>query len=137
MTPEEVNAILNKQSGLLGLGERSDMRAIIEAKGTDPQAQQAFESFVHRLTTYVGAYYALLGGADAVVLTGGIGENSLPTREALVHSLNALGCHLKDGANDVMGEARVISTEESSLTALVMPTNEELMIATETVDLIG
>ncbi|MBT7165344.1 MAG: acetate kinase [Victivallales bacterium] len=137
MSPEEVNAILNKQSGLLGLGERSDMRAIIEAKGTDPQAQQAFESFVHRLTTYVGAYYALLGGADAVVLTGGIGENSLPTREALVHSLNALGCHLKDGANDVMGEARVISTEESSLTALVMPTNEELMIATETVDLIG
>jgi acetate kinase len=137
MSAEEVDTILNKKSGLLGLGGRSDMRAIIEAKETDPHAQQAFESFVHRLLAYIGAYYTVLGGADAIVLTGGIGENSIPTREALINSLGALGCRLNDEANDVMGEARIISTEDSALTALVMPTNEELMIAAETAALIS
>ena len=136
MGVEEVDAILNKKSGLLGLGGRSDMRAIIEAKDGDPHARQAFESFVHRLAGYIGAYYTILGGADAIVLTGGIGENSIPTRQALVGCLNVLGCHLDEAANQVMGEARIISTKESSLTALVMPTNEELMIATETVELV-
>ncbi len=136
MSVDEVDTILNKKSGLLGLGGRSDMREIIEAKKTDPHARQAFASFIHRLAGYIGAYYTILGGADAIVLTGGIGENSLPSREALLGRLGALGCHLDPEANQVMGKARIISTPESALTALVMPTNEELMIAMETTALI-
>lgn len=136
MSVDEVDTILNKKSGLLGLGGRSDMREIIEAKKTDPHAQQAFASFIHRLAGYIGAYYTILGGADAIVLTGGIGENSLPSREALLGRLGALGCQLDSEANQIMGKARIISTPESTLTALVMPTNEELMIAMETTALI-
>jgi acetate kinase len=132
MSVEEVDSLLNKKSGLLGLGGRSDMREIIEAKKTDPHAQQAFASFVHRLAGYIGAYYTILGGADAIVFTGGIGENSIPAREALLARLGAIGCQLDSEANQVMGKACVISTPESALTALVMPTNEELMIAMET-----
>jgi len=132
MAAEQVDTILNKQSGLLGLGGRSDMREIVDAKQTDPHAKQAFASFVHRLVGYIGSYYTLLGGADAIVLTGGIGENSIASREAVIGRLGALGCFLNPEANQVMGKARVISTPESALTALVMPTNEELMIAMET-----
>ena len=132
MSADQVDTILNKQSGLLGLGGRSDMREIVDAKQTDPHAKQAFASFVHRLVGYIGAYYTILGGADAIVLTGGIGENSIPSREAVIGQLGALGCFLDAEANQVMGKALVISTPESALTALVMPTNEELMIAMET-----
>lgn len=136
LSVEELDAMFNKQSGLLGLGGRSDMREIIAAKETDPHARQAFASFVHRLVGYIGAYYTILGGADAVVLTGGIGENSLPTREALVNSLGALGAQLNPAANREMGKTCILSTADSALTVLVMPTNEELMIAIETAALV-
>lgn len=134
MSAEQVDRILNKESGLLGLSDgKSDMRDIIAARAAgDEHARQAFDSFIHRLAGYIGAYHTLLGGAHAVVLTGGIGENSSPVRAELIHRLAPLGCHLEESANGVMGHAAVISTKDSSLRAVVMPTNEELMIAIET-----
>ncbi|MBN2450888.1 MAG: acetate kinase [Lentisphaeria bacterium] len=135
MTAEQVDRILNKESGLLGLsaGRSSDMRDIIAAKDSgDTNARQAFDCFIHRVVGFVGSYYTFLGGAEGIVFTGGIGENSAPVRAALLARLAPLGCFLQEGANDVMGRRAVISTPESTLRAVVMPTNEELMIAIET-----
>jgi acetate kinase len=133
MTPEAVDNLLNKKSGLAGLADgKSDMRDIIAAaQQGDAHAQQAFDCFVYRLASFVGSYFTVLRGADAIVLTGGIGENSAPVREALIGHLGVLGCFLETSANSVMAKAALISTPESTLKAVVMPTNEELMIAIE------
>jgi acetate kinase len=133
MSPEAVDNLLNKRSGLAGLADgKSDMRDIISAaQHGDAHAQQAFDCFTHRLAAYLGAYFVVLQGADAIVLTGGIGENSATVREALINQLGVLGCFLEKSANTVMGKAAVISTPESTMKAVVMPTNEELMIAIE------
>jgi acetate kinase len=89
--------------------------------------------FGHRAALYVGGYYALLGGADAVVLTGGIGENCAPARKKIVERLAAIGCILDDARNEaVRGSAGVITTDDSRTPVIIMPTNEELMIARET-----
>jgi acetate kinase len=136
MSGDQIDKILNKESGLLGVSGAlsSDMRDIIAAKDDGNQkAQQAFDVFVQRLVSYIGSYYTLLGGADAVVMTGGIGENSAPVREAVLTRLEVLGCFLDREANKVMGEQAIISTPDSTLLAVVAPTNEELMIALETV----
>ncbi|MCK5805820.1 MAG: acetate kinase [Lentisphaeria bacterium] len=135
MDADEVDKILNKKSGLLGLGGHSDMRDTIEAKETETEPREAFNCFIHRLLGHIGSYFAILGGADAIVLTGGIGENSLPTRDALVKRLGGLGITLNEAANTVMGDTRILSTPDSAVTVLVMPTDEELMIAMETVAL--
>jgi len=134
MAPEAADNLLNKKSGLAGLADgKSDMRDIIAAAHQgDVHAQQALDCFVYRLVSFVGSYYTALQGADAIVLTGGIGENSAPVREALISHLGVLGCFLEKDANAVMGKAALISTPESTLKAVVMPTNEELMIAIET-----
>jgi len=135
MSPDEVDAMLNKQSGLLGVAGlgTSDMRDIISAvESGHTRAKQAMEMFIHRLVFYIGAYHTLLGGADAVVFTGGIGENSAYMRSRVVPRLKAIGCHLDSEKNQVMGKAAVISTRDSVVQAIVMPTNEELMIARET-----
>jgi acetate kinase len=134
LSAETVDALLNKKSGLAGLADgRSDMRDLIAAaQQGDVHARQAFDCFVYRLATTVGAYFTALQGADALVLTGGIGENSAPVREALIGQLGVLGCFLEQDANSVRGKAALISTPESTLKAVVMPTNEELMIALET-----
>jgi acetate kinase len=96
-------------------------------------AENALNMFGHRAAFYIGAYYTLLGGADAIIFTGGIGENSAPARKAILSRLEALGCKMDEARNKaVAGNAGVISTENSKLTALVIPTNEELMIARET-----
>jgi acetate kinase len=88
--------------------------------------------FVHRLVSYIGSYFTILGGADAVVFTGGVGENSAYIRKRVVDELACLGCHLDNAKNDkTAGQAGIISTDKSSLKAIVMPTNEELMIARE------
>ena len=134
LSVEAVDNLLNKRSGLAGLSDgKSDMRDIISAAHHgDAHAKQAFDCFTHRLVGYIGAYFLLLQGADAIVLTGGIGENSAPVREALIGQLGVLGCFLEANANAVMGKAAIISTPESTMKAVVMPTNEELMIAIET-----
>ncbi len=138
-TPQEIDQLLNKQSGLLGVGgiNSGDMRDIIEAaqEGGDNQALRALRMFVRRIVKYVGSYYALLGGADALVFTGGIGEYSCIVREKILGKLGGLGLHLDESRNtECYGKAGIIAREDSSWIAMVMPTNEELMIARQTVE---
>jgi acetate kinase len=135
LSAAEIDTMLNKKSGFLGVSERSsDMRDIRQAMADgDPKATEVYKMFLHRLTHYIGAYYLLLGGADAILFTGGIGENSYETRVDIVKNLAPLGCTLDEQANACRGKMCTISTPDSKLTAIVMPTNEELMIAMETV----
>ena len=135
MSADEIDKLLNKKSGLLGVGGigSGDMRDIIAAaEGGNDQAHRALWMFVHRLVLYIGSYFTILGGADAVVFTGGVGENSAYIRKRVVAELACLGCFLDEAKNhETAGQAAVISHSKSSLKAVVMPTNEELMIARE------
>lgn len=140
MSADEIDKLLNKCSGLLGVSGigSGDMRDnIAAAEGGNVQAQRAIRMFVHRLVSYIGAYHTILGGADALVFTGGIGENSVVIREQVVERLACLSCFLDKTANGkAIGKPAIISTQPSILKAIVMPTNEELMIARETVRLL-
>ena len=140
MTPDDIDKLLNKSSGLLGVSRigSGDMRDnIAAAEAGNVQAQRAIRMFVHRLVSYIGAYYTILEGADALVFTGGIGENSAYIRERVLAKLLCLGCTLDPSRNNsTIGRTGLISTEGSLLKAVVMPTNEELMIARETVRLL-
>ena len=133
---EEVDRVLNKESGLLGVsGLSNDMRDIeAAASAGDERARLAREMFVYRVAKYVGAYYAVVADLDALVLTGGIGENATTIRADLCRTLGPLGVKLDDGRNAraVGGEAGPITTDESRLAVWVVPTNEELMIARDT-----
>ena len=137
-TPAEMDTILNKKSGLLALAGSSDCRDICAkaAKG-DKMAELALEMLAYRTALYIGAYNTVVGGADAIVLTGGIGENSSEVRERIVSRLSALGVKLDKAANKVRGELKVISAKGSKIPVVVMPTNEELMIARDTVRVLG
>ncbi len=130
---EKIDHILNKESGLLGVSGigSSDMRDIIAAeKSGDQQALRARRMFTRRVIKYIGAYYTLLGGADAIVFTGGVGEWSAYAREKIVARLNGLGIELDvDKNNECLGKRGIISTDSSSCKIIVMPTDEELMIA--------
>lgn len=132
-TPQEIDHLLNKESGLLGVAgiDSSDMRDIIKAtEGGDKQAQRALRMFVRRIVKYIGAYYALLGGADAIVFTGGIGEYSSYIRKKITESLGAFNINIDNKNNEAaFGTAGIISTPESGCKLIVMPTDEELMIA--------
>ncbi|NOY75262.1 MAG: acetate kinase [Kiritimatiellaeota bacterium] len=138
MTVEEIDKYLNKKSGLLGVGGigSSDMRDIIAAADNgDQQALRALRMFIRRIVKYTGAYYALLGGADAIVFTGGIGEGSALIRRRVIDKLASFGIRIAPKVNDACKgkEPATISSEDSAWRAIVMPTNEELMIARETV----
>jgi len=138
---DQIDNVLNKQSGLLGINGlgSGDMRDTINAAAQGKAtAQNALAMFAHRIVLYIGGYYTLLGGADAVVFTGGIGENSAPARKLIIDQLDVLGCKLDEAKNKtVVGTPGVISTDGSKLPAIVMPTNEELMIARETFRLLA
>ena len=141
MDVKDIDNYLNKQSGLLGVAGigSSDMRDIIEASDNgDQQALRALRMFVRRIVKYVGSYFALLGGADAIVFTGGIGEGSSYIRKEIINKLASLGIRLNSNVNDKSRgkEPAIISSEDSAWKAIVMPTNEELMIARETVSVI-
>lgn len=140
MSATEVDDLLNKKSGLQALGNigSGDMRDILAAAdGGNERAKLAIDMFVHRLIGYLGAYYANLGGADVVVFTGGIGENSIPIRSRIMEQLAVFGCHADPSKQGVQGKAAVISTPDSRMQAVVMPTNEELMIARDTVSVLN
>ncbi len=141
MTPDAIDDLLNKKCGLLGVGgiESGDMRDLVDAAAAgNPSATMALNMFGHRTAFYIGGYYALLGGADAVVLTGGIGENCFPARKKIVERLDAIGCILDDARNEeVRGRAGVITTDASRTPVIILPTNEELMIARETYTLLA
>ena len=135
-TPAEMDTLLNKKSGLLALTGSSDCRDICAkaAKG-DKAAELALEMLAYRVALYIGAYNTVVGGADAIVMTGGIGENSSEVRERIVSRLGALGIKLDKAANKVRGEVKVISAKGSKIPVVIIPTNEELMIARDTVRL--
>ncbi len=131
LSPSKIDAFLNKQSGLLGLAGVSDMRDIEERRTLgDPEASLAFDVYIHRVRAYLGAYLAQLGGVDVISFTAGVGENSPAVREAAVETLGFAGVHLDASRNEERSPGiRVISTDDSPVTVLVVPTNEELEIA--------
>ena len=137
-TPAEMDTILNKKSGLLALAGSSDCRDICaKAEKGDKAAELALEMLAYRVALYIGAYNTVVGGADAIVMTGGIGENSSEVRERIVSRLGALGVKLDPKANKTRGELKVISAKGSKIPVVIIPTNEELMIARDTVKVLG
>jgi acetate kinase len=139
MSADEIDALLNKRSGLVGLCGDNDMREIRRriSEG-DERAKLAFDIYIHRLRKYIGAYYAVLGRVDAVVFTAGVGENSAEVREAAVAGLEGLGLAV-DGARNAVrgGGARLISPEGARVAVAVVPTDEEMEIAQQTYALVG
>jgi len=141
MTIDEIDNVLNKQSGLMGVNGigSGDMRDTVNAAAQGKAAaENALNMFGHRAALYIGGYHTLLGGADAIIFTGGIGENSFPGRKAILTRLEAIGCKIDEAKNKaVFGTLGVVSTEASKIPAIVIPTNEELMIARETFRLLA
>ncbi len=138
LTPDRLEAILNRDSGLLGLCGHNDMREILElAAAGDDDAQQAFEVFVYAIKKYIGAYYAVLGRVDAVLFTGGIGENSAPIRWQVCQGLQGLGIVLDPDRNDACPQTggRIHATN-SPVAVLMEPTDEQLEIAEQTLQTI-
>ncbi len=139
LSPDEIDDVMNKKSGLLGIsGVSNDSRDIEQAadKG-DERAQLAKEIFAYRVKKYIGAYAAAMGGVDAIVFTAGIGENAYNLRKMIVKDLEFLGCNLDENANEVRGETKKISQTASQVKLLVIPTNEELVIARDTAEIAG
>ena len=135
-TPAEMDHLLNKESGLQALGgvKGGDCRDLCaKAEKGDKGAELALEMLAYRVALYIGAYNTVIGGADAIVMTGGIGENSSDVRARIIARLGALGIKLDKTANKVRGEIKVISAKGSKIPVVVLPTNEELMIARDTV----
>ncbi len=134
----DLDTIMNKKSGVLGIsGVSSDMRDIDTAVAEgNKRAKIAYDVFIHRIKHYVGAYLAELGGADAIVFTAGVGENSASTRADVCKGLEALGIKLDSAANNVRGEEAILSTADSKIKVLLIPTNEEVMIARDTYEIV-
>ncbi|MBQ9707953.1 MAG: acetate kinase [Firmicutes bacterium] len=135
---QEVNSILNKKSGVLGIsGISSDFRDIIEASEEgNERAMLALKVFAHRVRFYIGAYIAMMNGVDAIVFTAGIGENSIPVRDIICEDLDNLGIKLDVVKNKIRGQEVVISRDDSKVSILLIPTNEELMIARDTFNIV-
>ena len=129
-TPEDISRVLNRESGLLGVSEKSsDMRDIHEAmRAGDAKAQLANDIFVDRIQKYIGQYLAVLNGADAIIFTAGIGENSVTIRELVINGISWFGCNVEPEKN-VRGAGGVISNPDAKVKVLVIPTDEELVIA--------
>ena len=133
-TLEEVINDLNKKSGYLGVsGVSSDSRDIEDAAAAgNERAILAQEMYVEKIVNYIAEYYLELGGADAIVFTAGVGENSKDTRKAIVDKLAPLGIKIDEEKNNIRGEEALISTEDSAVKVYVIPTDEEVMIARDT-----
>ena len=139
LTMQQGNTLLNKHSGLLGIsGISSDMRDLEEERENgNKMAALAIDIFCYRIKKYIGAYFASLGGADTIVFTGGIGENSSLIRKLSLSNLECLGINIDDEKNESNSkEATIISKNNSKVTVFVIPTNEELVIAKETMKFI-
>ncbi|MFD4552046.1 acetate kinase [Streptomyces sp. NPDC058466] len=139
LSTDEIDTLLNKKSGLIGLCGDNDMREIRRRVDEgDEQAQLAFDIYIHRLKKYIGAYYAVLGRVDAIAFTAGVGENAAPVREAAIAGLEELGLAVDGDLNAVRGdEPRLISPPYARVAVAVVPTDEELEIATQTYALVG
>ncbi len=136
---DEVDALLNKQSGMGGLCGFTDMRDVDDQiDAGNEEAKVAMDVYIHRLIHYIGAYIAILGGVDALVFTAGVGENASTVRGGALRRLRHLGFILDEEANAVRSkQQRAISTPDSPVKVLVIPTNEELAMAQDTLRVIG
>ena len=130
--------LMNKKSGVYGItGISSDFRDIEDAAAQNNElAQVALESYAKKVKKYIGSYAAEMNGVDAVVFTAGVGENGIDMRADIMANMDFLGMKLDEEANKVRGKERVISTEDSKVKILLIPTNEELMIARDTLELV-
>ncbi|HBL40194.1 MAG TPA: acetate kinase [Ruminococcaceae bacterium] len=138
LTPDEMDKLMNKQSGMLGLSGTSDNRTIEQrAKEGDARAKLVESMLCHELIKYIGGFAAAMGGIDAVVFTGGIGENNPQYRTRVADAIGFLGTAMDEDKNHVRGEEIDISTPDSKLKMFVIPTNEELMIAQDTYGLVN
>ena len=138
LTPEEMENILNKEAGISAIsGLAPDFRVIEEESNNGSEmAKIAIEEFNYSVATYIAKYAMAMNGVDYIVFTGGIGENQINIRKGICEKLGFMGVNLDLDKNNIRGEERVVSTEDSSIKVYLIPTNEELMIAKETEKLI-
>ena len=136
---KEMDTILNKKSGLLGISGISSDSRDIEAgiKEGNKRCELAEKMYVRRIVDYIAKYYVELEGCDAIVFTAGVGENSVPIRRKVVEALSVLGVKLDEEKNNIRGSIQKISTSDSKIKVYVIPTDEELMIARDTFELIN
>ena len=137
---EEANEMINKHSGMFGItGVSPDMREIRKAAAKrNRRARLGLEMYNYRIKKYIGAYTAAMGGLDIIVFTGGVGENDYNTRAGVLSGFEYLGIHFDPQKNDrVRGKEKVITTDDSRVTAIIVPTDEELVIARDTRDVIS
>ncbi len=136
---DEVMNDLNKKSGFLGLTEKySDFRDVYAGlEAGDEKCKLAFDKYVKTVVNYIAMYYVELEGVDAICFTAGLGENAIPMRKAVAEKLACLGVKLDEDKNNTRGETIKISTSDSAIQLFVIPTNEELMIATDTYELVN
>lgn len=134
LSTDEINTLINKKSGVLGIsGVSSDFRDIEAARDEgNKRAKLALDIFEKRVRGYIGSYMTELDHVDAIVFTAGVGENSIEMRESIVNGLKSLGLKIDAERNNVRGEDKLISADDSSIKIFVIPTNEELMIARDT-----
>jgi acetate kinase len=134
LSPQEMNTLLNSKSGVKGVsGISNDMRQLIaKAKEGNARAQLALDMFDYRLIKYIGSYVAAMAGCDAIVFTGGIGENDAAMRARVLKSLQFIGVDIDPERNSSPAKEKVITRDGSRICAWVVPTNEELMIARKT-----
>ncbi len=139
LTPDEIDNIMNKKSGILGVtGRSSDFRDVEEgANAGDERCKLALDMFRYQIAKFIGSYYVALGGCDAVVFTAGIGENNSGHRAAICDYLKCLGLEIDPELNSQRGKEIDFASKNSKIRALLIPTNEELMIAQDTMELIG
>jgi acetate kinase len=137
ITAAECVSLFNKKGGLLGICGQSDMRAVsAAAEAGDEDAILALEMWTYRVKQYIGSYAASMGGVDAIIFTAGIGENQIAARKQICEGLEFLGVKLCDKRNNTRGEEKRISTDDSRVHVWVIPTNEELAIARDTLALV-
>lgn len=140
LTADEMDTIMNKKSGLLGVsGKTSDMREIQAAREAgDKRATLAQDMYFYRVRKYIGSYAAAMGGVDVILFTGGVGENNHFCRETACEGLEFMGVKLDKVKNaQIRGEEAILSTPDSKVTVCIIPTDEELMIATDTFDIVS
>ena len=138
MTAKEIDTAINKESGLLAISQKSSDSRDIEdgiASG-DENCILAQKMYVRRIVDYIAKYYVEMNGCDAIIFTAGIGENAIDTRRDVLNELGSLGIYLDEEANNVRGKERLISTKDSKVECWVIPTDEELMIARDTMELL-
>lgn len=135
-TPDEVNEILNKKSGMFGICGYSDNRDVEVRYGKEQNATDAMNAYVHSIIRFIGSYIAVLGGVDAIVFTAGIGENGSLLRKLVIERLAYLGITLNEEENQKRGSITEISEKGSKVRVFVIPTDEEYMIAKDTIKIV-